>query len=81
LLLHQGSGLPKKSSTSLGDGGAFVKAYSCSCGPLQSLSVAKKDSYPLEVNAHYCKFISQRSDQIMFQIRATCAFGANGVEL
>jgi hypothetical protein len=41
----------------------------------------KKDSYPLKVNAHYCKFISQRSGWFMFQIRATCAVGAMGIKL
>jgi hypothetical protein len=48
-----GFGFTKKSSTSLWDGGAFVKTDSSRYGPLQSLSVAKKDSYPLEVNAHH----------------------------
>jgi hypothetical protein len=39
-------GFTKKSSTSHWDGGAFVKADSCRCGPLQSLSVAKKRFLP-----------------------------------
>ena len=34
------------------EGGVFVKANLNRCGPLRSLSVAKKDSYPREVNAH-----------------------------
>ena len=63
------------------EGGAFVKADSNRCGPLQSLSKAKKDSYPLEVNAHYCRFISQRSDYIMLYIKATCTVGAMGAKL
>jgi len=63
------------------EGGAFVKADSNRCGPLRSLSVAKKDSYLLEVNAHYSQLISQRSDWIMFQISATCAIGAMGAQL
>ena len=71
----------KKSSTSHWDGGVFVKTDSNNFGPLRSLSVAKKDSYPLEVNAHYCESISQRSGWTMFQIRATCTVGAMGVKL
>jgi hypothetical protein len=52
--------------------------------------VAKKDSYPFEVNALsfakgygelHALFISQRSDWIVFQISATCAVGAMGIKL
>jgi hypothetical protein len=48
---------------------------------LRSLSVARKDSYLLEVNAHWARFISQRSDWNMFQIRATCAVGARRIKI
>jgi hypothetical protein len=73
-------GFTKISSTSHWDGGAFVKADSNRCGPLRSLSVDKKDSYLLEVNALsfakgygelHARFISQRSGWIMFQTSAT----------
>jgi hypothetical protein len=36
---------------------------------------------PFERNAHYSSFISQRSGWIMFQISATCTFGAMGAKL
>jgi len=60
--------------------GAFVKANSGICGPLQSLSVAKKDSYLREANAHYCKFISQRSDWITFSNQRHLYFWCNGYQ-
>ena len=55
-----------------------IKALTSHCDLFQWL---KKDSYPLEVNAHWSRFISQRSGWIMFQIRATCAIGAMGASL
>jgi hypothetical protein len=42
----------EKNPTMPTEGGAFGKSDSKNFGPLRSLSVAKKDSYPLEVNAH-----------------------------
>jgi hypothetical protein len=70
-----GFGFTEKNSTIPMEGGAFDKTNSNRYGPLRSLSVAKKDIYPLEVNALsfargygelHALFISQRSDWIMF---------------